>query len=119
MSYDISFRVQVGNTEQFIDIGMCDANITWNVREMICKSTGLEWNNEANNGPCNEIMPKIQYGLNQLTNHPNKYKQYESENGWGTIEGCKRFFKTILDDWHECEEKYGPEVCRWITFWIT
>ena len=43
MSYDISFKVKVeGLEDTYVRVGECDANITWNVRGMIGKSTGLE-----------------------------------------------------------------------------
>lgn len=43
MSYDISFRVRVADTDKFVEVGNCDANITWNVRKIIELSTGLPW----------------------------------------------------------------------------
>ena len=82
MSYDISFKVRVADTDKFVTVGNCDANITWNVRKIIELSTGLPWLNEENNGYCVDIMPAIQKGLNELRAHPEKYKQYEAENGW-------------------------------------
>lgn len=66
MSYDISFRVRVADTDKFVEVGNCDANITWNVRKIIEFSTGLPWLNEENNGYCIDIMPAIQKGLNEL-----------------------------------------------------
>lgn len=60
MSYDISFKVKVeGLEDTYIRVGSCDANITWNVREMIVKSTGLEWKNEQNNGLCCEWLCRV------------------------------------------------------------
>ena len=50
MSYDISFKVKVDGTDTYVPVGACNANITWNVGEIIRRSTGLEWKNEANNG---------------------------------------------------------------------
>ena len=65
MSYDISFKVRVADTDKFVTVGNCDANITWNVRKIIELSTGLPWLNEENNGYCVDIMPAIQKGLNE------------------------------------------------------
>ena len=59
MSYDISFKVRVADTDKFVTVGNCDANITWNVRKIIELSTGLPWLNEENNGYCVDIMPTI------------------------------------------------------------
>lgn len=66
MSYDISFRVRVADTDKYIDVGECQANITWNVRKIIELSTGLPWPNEENNGLCVDVIPKIQQGLSEL-----------------------------------------------------
>lgn len=114
MSYDIDFRVKVDGTDKYVPVGNCDANITWNVREMIEKSTGLEWKNEANNGLCKDVIPKIARGYGELYAYPHKYKKYESPNGWGTVEGCKRFFADILTAWDELD----PDLKEVATFWI-
>ena len=117
MSYDIAFKVKVEGVDAYIDLDATDANITWNLGTMIRKSTGLEWNNEANNGLCVDVIPKISAGLAELLNHPEKYQQYEGKNGWGTIHGCIRFFTEILNDWSEfCS--FNPLLVPVATFWI-
>ena len=42
MSYDVTFKAKVEGTDCYVEVGDCDANITWNVREIITRSTGLE-----------------------------------------------------------------------------
>lgn len=120
MSYDISFKVKVDGVEnRYVEVGNCEANITWNVGEMIRKSTGLEWKNEENNGLCKDVIPYIRIGLLELVNHPSKYKQYEAPNGWGTVEGCKRFFRRILGDWDEfCCDSWTEDLQDITYFWI-
>ena len=118
MSYDISFKVKVEGIDRYVAVGECDANITWNVREMIVKSTGLEWKNEANNGLCKDIIPKIEKGYNELMFNPEKYKQYESPNGWGTVGGTLRFFKRILEAWEQFCNWNASELVNVTTFWI-
>lgn len=120
MSYDISFKVKVeGLEDRYVSVGECDANITCNLRKMIEESTGLEWNNEANNGLCKDIIPKIADGLAELMKHPKKYKRYEAPNGWGTVEGCKRFFVQIIDDWTRFCDDYDTKDLADVTyFWI-
>lgn len=117
MSYDISFRVKVEGVDAYVDVGDCEANITWNAREIITRSTGLQWENEANNGLCKDIIPKIMDGINQLQMKPDKYKPYEAENGWGTVQGTIRFFWRILEAWKNFTEQY-PELVPVTTFWI-
>ena len=118
MSYDICFRVKVEGIDQYVDIGNCDANITWNVRDIIMKSTGLEWKNEENNGYCKDIIPCIERGLRSLIDYPDVYRPLEPSNGWGTVDGVIRFFRQIIDDWRHLKRDYGPEIANVTTFWI-
>lgn len=119
MSYDISFMVKVEGIDQYVEVGSCEANTTWNVREMIVKSTGLEWNNEANNGLCKDVIPHIERGLFELTEHPEEYKKYEASNGWGTVESTKRFFENILTAWRDFKRWADKELVDVTTFWVT
>ena len=120
MSYDISFKVKVeGLPSRYIEVGGCSANTTWNLREMMVASTGLEWKNEENNGLCKDVIPKIAEGYQELLSHPDKYKKYEAENGWGTVEGCRRFFSTLLLEWEEfCEARATSDLKDVTYFWI-
>lgn len=120
MSYDIAFKVKVeGLEDRYVRVGDCEANITWNLRDMIVNSTDLEWKNEANNGLCKDVIPYIVDGLDELIKYPYKYEKYEAENGWGTIEGCKRFFTTIIDDWEKfCTDYNTRDLVDATYFWI-
>lgn len=118
MSYDISFRVKVEGMEYWVPVGSQEANVTWNVCDIIRTSTGLEWKNEENNGLCVDVIPCIEQGLYNLKHYPARYKKYEAKNGWGTVEGTIRFFEQIIRDWHWflcCFE----ELENIATFWIT
>ena len=86
---------------------------------MIVQSTGLEWKNCENNGLCKDVIPKIIHGYTELTTYPEKYKQYESSNGWGTIEGCKDFFLQIINDWNYfCNDWETKDLVDVAYFWI-
>lgn len=98
MSYDISFKVKVQDKDIYVPVGG-EANITWNLREMIVATTGLEWKNEVNNGLVKDIIPCIRKGYHRLCNESKKFKQYESKNGWGTVIDCRLFFEKILRNW--------------------
>lgn len=113
MSYNIYFKVKPVDCELDVSIRNA-ANITWNLREMIVRSTGLEWKNEEDNGPVRDVIPHIRRGLAELIEHPEKYKKYEAPNGWGTVEGCKRFFQKIINEY----EELTPYLKDVATFWI-
>ena len=117
MSYDITFKVKVEGIDRYVPVGCYDANITWNVREIIELSTGLPWKNEANNGYVKDIIPAIENGWRELSNNPKKYKPYESPNGWGTVEGTRRFFQRILESWDDLRGD-DEELANMATFWI-
>ena len=117
MSYNISFKVKVEGVGAYVPVGTCDANITWNVRKIIEKSTGLEWKNGQNNGLCVDVVPKIEAGLRKLEQSPDKFKEYEASNGWGTVKGTAQFFRNILNDWNDFQRWY-EEFVPVATFWI-
>ena len=118
MSYDISFKVKVEGIDKYVEVGNCNANITYNVREIITHSTGLEWRNCENNGLCVEVIPYIRKGLDELQTSPDEYKQYESYNGWETVKEVTWFFLDILDAWEDVCENEDPEIVKVATFWI-
>ena len=120
MSYYITFKVKVEGLEnRYVVVYDCSANITWNLRDMIRASTGLEWKNEEINGLCKDIIPKISNGYNELTQYPEKYKQYESSNGWGTLAGCRRFFLDILLGWDNyCADSWTKDLADVTYFYI-
>ena len=118
MSYDISFKVKVEGADLYVPVGNCEANITWNVREIITASTGLEWHNEANNGYCTEVIPKIGQGIHELQTKRKKYIPLEPENGWGSVDGVIRFFSQILRDWEDFGRWQDPELINLATFWV-
>lgn len=95
MSYDISFRVRVEDSDNWVDVGSCEANTTWNLREMIVKSTGLEWNNEADNGLCKDVIPHIINGYRELCEHPDKYSNTSQVTDGEHFLGVRSSFWTL------------------------
>lgn len=117
MSYDISFKVKVEGLGVYVPVGECNANTTWNVRKIIELSTGLPWINGANNGLVKDIIPFIEKGLKELTEHPEKYKPHEAPNGWGTVGSTGQFFRNILDEWEDFLW-WHKDLVDVVTFWI-
>ena len=117
MGYDISFKVKVEGKDIYVPVGECGANITWNVRNIIVKSTGLEWKNEASNGLVKDVMPSIKRGIGELTAHPERYKPLEPKNGWGSVKSTIRFFEDIYTAYKELRWQ-NPELLEVAEFWI-
>jgi len=97
MSYDVRLKAKVENEDMYVPLGDSH-NITWNVRELILKSSGWEIQNCQFNGKASDLAIKIQHGIKELSQRPHLYKQYEAENGWGTVEGTLGFYERLLPD---------------------
>jgi hypothetical protein len=109
MSYDVHFCIREKHTDELITIGE-SANITWNVRELIKQSSGWDIKNEASNGLAKDLISMFEKGYKNLVENHHMYKQYESPNGWGTIEGVKRFYRNLIEEWEcliEFDWRYG------------
>lgn len=119
MSYRVQFEVKIEGINHYITIGECDANITYNVKKIIEESTGLKFKSITRLGYCKDIIPSIERGLQELTINPKKYKPFESENGWGTVEGTAYFFRRIISSWHDLCLQQPPEVLNVVLFSIS
>lgn len=118
MSYDVSIRLPVkGFEDKWVEVADL-GNITWNVRELIRQSRGWEIKNEDNNGGVLAWMKKIKHARRELWVSPEKYKQYESPNGWGTVGGTLQFYETCLDsasNWINDNEELLPAAVVWVS----
>ena len=120
MSYDIDIAVPVRGVTKplFLPLNSANPNITWNVRELIFRSSGWDIQNEASNGPIKPWLEKIRHGIAELDMYPEEYKQYESPNGWGTVKGTLRFYRECVKMAEEFLEFY-PEFESVAEVWVT
>lgn len=118
MSYDIAFKVKVEGLDRYATVGDCTASITCGARKIIELSTGLPLLSKGNNGFCKDVIPYIVHGLVELDEEPVKYKPYEDESEWVTVECAKCFLNRILSDWQSFREEYGDDIADVTTFWV-
>ena len=67
--------------------------------------------------PMVEVVPKLKRGLQELREHPESYRQYEPENGWGTLPGAIKCIESWLyelgkDNW-DAVTNYWPIEALW------
>lgn len=117
MSYNISFRVRVHNTNIYVP-AWNSANVTWNVRDIIVEFTKLQWKNEENNGLCTDVIPKIRQGSENIRAAIEKYDESNSPYSLSDLRTVDNFLFDILDDWREFKF-YHPDLVPYVTFWIT
>jgi len=98
ISYDMRLKVKVEGLDIYAPVHWdYPVNITWNVSELIRQSSGWDIENEQNNGTAEYIGKFIEHGISELEKHPEKYKQYEAPNGWGTVKGTLKFYRRFLE----------------------
>lgn len=102
MSYDIRWCVETvranndGDKHVVVHIPEYDSP-TYNYRKMFVAC--MDWDyKQGEYYPMAEVLPKLRHGLAQLTKHPEKYRQYEPENGWGTLDGAIRCIESWIDE---------------------
>jgi len=90
MSYDVFFIVQVDGK----DYECFDTNHTSNTSAMMASVMG-SYIGDFNNIPANLAEPYLKEGVYELENNPEKYRKYEPENGWGTVESTLKVLKEM------------------------
>lgn len=102
MSYDIRWCVETvrenNDGERFVVVHIPEYDSpTYNYRKMFVACMGWDYK-QGEYYPMAEVLPKLRHGLAQLTKHPEKYRQYEPENGWGTLNGAIRCIESWIDE---------------------
>ena len=86
------------------EVEEASCNITHNLNKM-AEALGvyeLLWHPEKTpDMKAKNILPEINKAITELTINPEKYKEYEAPNGWGTISGMLRFLQKVRA---ACEE---------------
>lgn len=99
MSYDIRFGVKVAGAPDdcYAVIGCPEYDSpTYNLRDVFVKS--MDWNyHQGEWYSITDVLPKIQKGIDELTQHPEKYKPLEPDNGWGTVGSAIKCLRSVVD----------------------
>lgn len=101
MSYDLRLAVRVYGAENIyavIDEPQYNSP-TYNIGEMLRKCTG--WNFEQGKWyKASDVLPMILTGIFELENHEDKYKKYNSPNGWGDTKSALQALKSLSECIH-------------------
>ena len=82
MSYDIRFGVKVeGAKDVYAIIGRPEYDSpTYNNRNIFVHSMGWDYH-QGEWYPMNEVIPKVEHGIHELTFNEKEYKKYDPDNG--------------------------------------
>ena len=96
MSYDISFGVKVvGAEDKIIIIGEPEySSPTYNIRDIFVQS--MDWDyHQGEWYSMDEVLPKIERGIHELSFNDKKYKHLEPDNGWGSVDSALCTLRSI------------------------
>jgi hypothetical protein len=106
MSLDV-YLTAVRKTEVY------SANITHNLTEM-ADVAGIYyacWRpEEIGIKYARDLIPLLEKGLKKLKDNPEKYKQYDSDNGWGRYVDFVPWVENYLN---ACKENPDAEISTW------
>ena len=101
MSYDIRYGVESRypdlSGDSMVVIGAPEYDSpTYNLREMFVAC--MDWDYKQGFWyPMAEVLPKIERGVRELTEHRERYLRYNPPNGWGSLDGALE----CLRNWHQ------------------
>lgn len=98
MSYDISIGVRVyGADDLYAVIGVPEFDHpTYNVGKIIRSCTGWDFK-QGDWYNVEEVLPKIERGIHEMTFNSSKYKNMEPDNGWGSTDTVLRALESIVE----------------------
>lgn len=94
MSYDISFKAKLEGVNQWVYVGDDWINHTSNTAAMIkevCGSYPSQWNGKR----CSDMLPVLTDAIKELQLNSDKYRCFEPDNKWGTVETTISFLDRI------------------------
>ena len=96
MSYDIAlYRKGLKNNKRAYY--NYDGNITYNVYEMLEVAFGENHLKKWNDLSCDKFFRDLEKGYIDMIKNPEKYKKYNSPNGWGTYETTLSTIKELYE----------------------
>lgn len=119
MSYDISIRVKIEGLDQYAEIGEPEyAHPTYNIGSML--RAAMDWDysqaEQSDDGEwhtcyynCAAVIGHIEHGIRELRVNRQKYKKYEPDNGWGSVEGAIEALESLRACIYEFAERIPIE----------
>lgn len=97
MSYDIRIGVRVEGADCFAVVAKPEhASPTYNLRDMFVAC--MDWDYEQGMWyNCEEVLPKFERGLHELTFNRKKYTHFNPSNGWGNIDSAIEAISSVIE----------------------
>ena len=126
MSYDIRWCVETvmpnNDGERFCVVRIPEYDSpTYNYYKMFAACMGWDYDQSEQDEdgnwhacyyPMTDVVPKLERGLKELQEHPEKYRKYEPKNGWGTLNGAIKCIESWLNEL-DCEDNWYAITNEW------
>lgn len=98
MSYDIRLSVKVeGANDCYAVIAEPEySSPTYNIGGMLRACTGWDFH-QGEYYKVSEVVPLIEHGIHELKFNRKAYKEYEPQNGWGSIGSAIDALESIME----------------------
>ena len=114
MSYDICFKYRIGMTDKYMTNYDDEFNMTYNVGNILRKSSGYDKWSGSLNVCVLELYKPFKKGLKELKNNVEKYRELEPSNGWGNCENVVSFYEWFFEQLKE----YTEEEMQYINLFV-
>jgi hypothetical protein len=125
MSYDLRIRVKAEGCDKYPVIAIPDySNPTYNLRKMLVACMGWEYQQceqDDTNGKwntvyyrCDEVIPKIEHGIDELKNRKDFYEQY-NPCSWGNVDNAIEALESLRKCIYEQAEEI-PLNCLYMSW---
>ena len=115
MSYDLRIAVKVDGCDKFAQIAEPEySRPTYNLGKMFRACTGWDYK-QGEYYKCSDVIGNIEKGVKELRANKAQYKQYEPENGWGTVASAVVALENLRDCIYEQAEEI-PLDCLYVTW---
>lgn len=97
MSYDIRIAVKVAGADEDMYAVIAEPELhspTYNLGEMFRACTGWDYE-QSEFYNVEEVYPKIERGIYELTYNEKEYERYNPENGWGSISSALKALQSM------------------------
>ena len=108
MSYDIALYRKGQKNKKRIYYNY-DGNITYNVCKMLEVAFGDKHLKKWNDMSCDKFFRDLEKGYIDMIRKPEKYRKYNSQNGWGTYETTLSAIKKLYESIQEYANIDGLE----------
>ena len=97
MSYDIRLGVKVEGTDIIAVIAEPEySSPTYNLGDMFRACMGWDFK-QGEWYRVSDVLPNILKGITELSMYPKKYREYEPDNGWGTVKNALSTLQSLAE----------------------